>query len=130
MTIQEHINYWLESAEYDMEASESMLRTGYYVWCLFIGHLVLEKTLKALFVKISNNKVPPKIHNLNKLASLCNLELSEDRLNFFEDVNDFNIEGRYAEFKNELYKTATKVYAQENLNKIKEEYLWLRSLLK
>jgi len=28
MTLEEHINYWLESAEYDLKAAESMYQTG------------------------------------------------------------------------------------------------------
>jgi len=31
MTLEEHINYWLESAEYDLKATESMYQTGYFV---------------------------------------------------------------------------------------------------
>ena len=51
MTQEEHINYWLESAWHDYEVSESLFKSGKYDWCLFITHLVLEKTLKAVFVK-------------------------------------------------------------------------------
>lgn len=130
MTEKEHIEYWLESAEYDLEASESMFTTGYYVWSLFIGHLVLEKTLKALFVKHSGNKVPPKIHNLIKLAQLSGIELSENQIDIFEDINSFHIEGRYAEFKNELYKLCTKQFTTDQLNNIKEQFQWLKSLIK
>jgi HEPN domain-containing protein len=130
MNIQEHINYWLESAEYDLNAAESMYQTGYFVWCLFIGHLVLEKTLKAIYVQSSNNKVPPKIHNLLKLSTLSNLDLSAEQIDVFEDVNDFHIEGRYSEFKNELYKVATKQYTYENFGRIKAQYKWLKSQIK
>ena len=113
-----------------MKAAESMYQTGYFVWCLFIGLLVLEKALKAIYVQFSNNKVPPKIHNLVKLASLSNIELNAEQIDIFEDINDFHIEGRYSEFKNELYKTATKEYTKNNLDKIKEQYQWLKSLIK
>ncbi len=81
-------------------------------------------------MQFSNNKVPPKIHNLVKLASLSNIELNSEQIDIYEDINDFYIEGRYAEFKNELYKTATKDYTINNLDKIKEQYKWLKSLIK
>ena len=130
MTIQEHINYWLASAEYDLNAADSLFQAGYNNWCLFLGHLVLEKTLKALFVQTSNNLVPPKIHNLLKLALLSNLELTEKQSKFFADVNRFNIEGRYAEFKQELFNISTKDFTYIYFEKIKEQFQWLKSQLK
>jgi HEPN domain-containing protein len=32
-------------------AMGSMFKSGHYVWALFLGHLVLEKLLKAVYVK-------------------------------------------------------------------------------
>ena len=64
MEIKEHIQYWLDSAENDWAAAENLFASGKYDWCLFIGHLVLEKILKALFVQDNNNQLPPKTHNL------------------------------------------------------------------
>jgi HEPN domain-containing protein len=55
MTKQEHIDYWLKSAEHDLKTAQSLFKSGKYDWCLFIGHLVLEKTLKALFVNANEN---------------------------------------------------------------------------
>ncbi len=70
MTKEEHISYWLESAKHDLDTAESLFKSEKYDWCLFIGHLVLEKVLKAIFVDKNNNKIPPKTHKLIKLASL------------------------------------------------------------
>jgi HEPN domain-containing protein len=130
MTIEEHIAYWLDSADYDLQAANSLLNNGYYVWCLFIGHLVLEKALKVLYVKVNNNKVPPKIHNLLKLAEISNINLTLEQSKFLSDVNRFQIEGRYPEFKTELYKIATKEFAINHINKIEEYYKWFKSLIK
>jgi HEPN domain-containing protein len=49
MNIQEHVNYWLDSANNDLGAAEQLFLSARYDWCLFIGHLVTEKTLKAFF---------------------------------------------------------------------------------
>ena len=70
MDLEKHITYWIESADNDLSASMSLYHSGKYDWCLFIGHLVLEKLLKALFVLNNQNQMPPKTHNLNKLAVL------------------------------------------------------------
>ena len=47
MTVDEQIEYWIKIAEHDLPAAEHLLESGYYVWCLFIGHLILEKNLKS-----------------------------------------------------------------------------------
>ena len=118
MTIKEHISYWLDSAEHDLETSNTLFEAGKYDWSLFIGHLVLEKLLKAIFVKNNNNKMPPKLHNLVRLSELSFIELDENKKVLFDKINDFNIEVRYPEYKNELYKTCTKEFAEENINYI------------
>ena len=68
MTIEETIQYWIDSAENDLKTAESLFDTGHYDWCLFVGHLVLEKILKAHWVKHNRNVIHPKIHNLLILA--------------------------------------------------------------
>lgn len=130
MTKEEHINYWLESAEHDLETSDTLFEANKYDWSLFIGHLVLEKILKAVFVKNNENKIPPKVHNLVRLAELSLIEIDEERKILLDKINDFNIEVRYPEYKNELYKTCTKEFAEENRNHIKELYQWIKSQLK
>jgi len=56
-----------------------MFESGKYDWCLFVGHLALEKLLKALFVDQHENDMPPKIHNLVRLAELSSIGLNEDQ---------------------------------------------------
>ncbi|MFA7418580.1 MAG: HEPN domain-containing protein [Melioribacteraceae bacterium] len=130
MTKQEHIEYWLRSAEHDLETAESLLSNGKYDWALFLGHLVLEKSLKALFVFYNDNKIPPKVHNLVKLAELFGLNLDLDNKEFLDKVNDFNLEVRYPEYKNEFYVVCTKEFAEEYMTRIKEELHWIKSRLK
>lgn len=57
MTIEEQIDHWMKAAELDLPVAEHLFKNGYNVWCLFIGHLVLEKILKAHYVN-----VPEKLH--------------------------------------------------------------------
>ena len=68
MKIKEHIQYWVESAEHDLDSAESLFTAGKYDWSLFIGHLVLEKILKALYVQDNQNRLPPKTHNLEVVS--------------------------------------------------------------
>ena len=130
MKIDEHIKYWLNSADHDLDTAESLFSAGKYAWCLFLGHLVLEKGLKAFYVKDNENRMPPKTHNLVKLAEKTTIPLNAELKLFLDEVNDFNLEVRYPEYKQEFYKTCTKKFAEEYLNKIKEHYKWIKSLLK
>jgi len=75
------IKYWIESSDEDYETMIIMFRNKRYNWSLFIGHLMIEKLLKALYVK-TNNDYPPYIHNLVSLAEKCGLELTDDQ-NYF-----------------------------------------------
>lgn len=127
MTKDEHVAYWLESAKHDLDTAESLLVADKYDWCLFIGHLVLEKVLKAIFVFNKENKIPPKTHNLVKLAELSLVKLTNDQKIFLDEVNDFNLEARYPDYKMEFYNRCTKDYASEYFDKIKEFYKWLKS---
>ena len=130
MKIDEHIKYWLNSADHDLDTAESLFSAGKYDWCLFLGHLVLEKGLKAFYVKDNENRMPPKTHNLVKLAEKTTIPLNAELKLFLDEVNDFNLEVRYPEYKQEFYKICTKKFAEEYLNKIKEHYKWIKSLLK
>jgi len=128
MKVEEHYNFWIESAERDLIVANTLFETGKYDWCLFLGHLVLEKTLKAIFVKTNENQLPPKLHNLNRLAELDGIKLSKEQEIFFNRANDFNLETRYPHYKNEFYKICTFDFTKDNFERIKKEFLWLKSL--
>ncbi len=127
--VKKHIEYWLKTAKHDLEVADTLFETGKYDWCLFVAHLVLEKTFKALFVKVHGNKLPPRIHNLVRLARLCKLELTEEQAIFLDKVNDFNLETRYPDYKFNFYDVCTYEFTKEYFQKIKEYYRWLISLI-
>lgn len=129
MNIQEHIDYWLTSAAHDLDVAEALFQNEKYDWCLFIGHLVIEKTLKAFYVR-NCREIPPKIHNLVRLAEKSKLSLSDGHMAFLADINDFNIETRYPDYKFTFYKTCTCEFAQEQFSEIKEMYKWLLSQMR
>ena len=130
MKIKEHIQYWVESAEHDLDSAESLFTAGKYDWSLFIGHLVLEKILKAIYVQDNQNRLPPKTHNLVKLAENTNVVFSTDQIFFLDQVNDFNLEVRYPEYRREFYKKCTKEFAEPYFVQIKEMFQWIKSHLK
>ncbi len=118
------IRYWVESAEHDYPVMESLFDAGHYAWALFIGHLVVEKLLKAHHVK--HNPAPcPYTHNLLKLAEGAGLDLNEDARNFLIEMNAFNINSRYPDLKHRFYKVATLDFTQDYIIKIREFRQWI-----
>ena len=57
------------------------------------------------------------------------MPLNMDKKVFLDEVNDFNIETRYPEYKQEFYKICTMEYAEEYFEKIKGQYRWIKSLI-
>ena len=67
MNKQESIDFWLTSSEENFRSMNNMFKSREYMWSLFIGHLVIEKLLKAYYVKMVDSNVP-RTHDLLKLA--------------------------------------------------------------
>ncbi len=129
MNKEELIRYWIESSDLDYKAMKNLYSSADYVWSLFLGHLVLEKLLKALAAK-NNFGAVPKIHDLNKLAIAAGLDVEESIKDSFDIISSFNIEARYPDYKKEFYKKCDKEFTSENIIKIKDIRLWLLELLK
>ncbi len=86
--------------------------------------MVVEKLLKAYYVKNIDNDVP-RIHGLLKIAERANLELSEEQKDFLDEVTTFNIKSRYPDYKKRFYKKATREFAEIYINRVKEFKQWL-----
>ena len=97
-----------------------------YAWALFLGHLVIEKLLKALVVKHTNGH-PPFTHNLASLAR--NLELSLEQKNWLEEITTFNLNARYDDVKMEFYKKCTKQFTVDRIANINSLRKWIKKEL-
>jgi len=122
------INYWTTSSDDDYDTMIAMLDKKKYNWALFVGHLMTEKLLKALFVKTIND-YPPLIHNLLSLAEKCNLVLDEDQKLFLATVTAFNINARYDDFKMSFQKKCTPEFTAYWINQLTEKRLWIKGLI-
>jgi len=119
MDVKNQINYWLTSAEHDLDTAQTLFDVHKYDWCLYIAHLVIEKILKALYVK-NNKQIPPKTHKLHILAEQANLKLTTEQTNFLQQINEFNIEARYPDVKFNFYRLCSQDFTTEYFEKIKE----------
>ncbi len=81
-----------------------MLDCRSYVHALFFMHLVLEKLLKAHWVKNNAGNHPPKMNDLIKLCEQTSLKISKEDIQYLRDMNNFQLEGRYPGYKQNLYR--------------------------
>jgi HEPN domain-containing protein len=121
---EEQVSYWLESAKHDLDTAQDLFDKGRYDWCLFIGHLVLEKILKGYYLRAAGN-TPPFTHSLPYLAEKAGLNLSKEQLDLLEKATDFNLETRYPDKKLSFYRICTREFAEPYFNGIKEFYKWM-----
>lgn len=124
MTQSQAVKHWLESAERNVKAADDAYKTNHFDWCLFLWHLIIEKTIKGLIYE--KNKTPYPIHDLLKLIESTGLELSQEKIDWLNEITTFNIEARYDDFKLSFYKKANKKYATLWAARCREIYLWLK----
>jgi len=120
MTKQQHIDYWVNTAEDDWGSVELLFGGKKYLQSLFWAHLVLEKLAKALWIKNNEGNTPPKIHNLITLLKQSNVDLGEETMKFLYNYNAFQLSSRYPDYLSKLYKSCTKQFTETQLEKVKE----------
>lgn len=72
------VKIWLEFAEYDLKSAKWQLEGKIYTSVCYASQQTTEKALKALL--LNNDKIPPKIHSLDRLTSFLkenNIDMSE-----------------------------------------------------
>ncbi len=84
------IEYWITDSDDDYETMIVMFDSKKFSWYLFIGHLMIEKLLKAYYVKVKSD-YPPFIHNLLRLAEKAELSLTDGKKQQFVTITAFNI---------------------------------------
>ena len=129
MTREEIIKFWIKSSDKDFRTMANLFRTEDYSWALFLGHLVIEKLLKAYYVKTVDIN-HPFIHDLLKIAERTDLTLKKEQEDFLDLVTTFNLGARYSDYKMKFYKKCTKKFTEKNIMKIKEFRQWLKNQLK
>ena len=125
------MNFWIESANEDYDTMMYMKTGKKNTWCLFMGQMVIEKLLKALYAK-NNISEPyaPKSHDLMYLAQKVNLTVTETQKLYLNEITRFNLNSRYDDYKREFSRKCTDEYTKEQINKIEEVKQWLEKLLK
>lgn len=124
------VEYWVNSAEYDIKTAEAMAETKRFLYVGFMCHLVIEKMLKAYFVKI-NQTIPPYTHNLQYLAEKSGVfgELPDNYKDFLDTLQPLNIRARYPAARDELFRLLKEERCQNLIDQTKELMQWIKSKL-
>jgi HEPN domain-containing protein len=125
MQRKEIVEFWVSSARHDFVAMEHLFESGDYSWALFVGHLVVEKLLKAWYAETVSIEVPVT-HNLLYLAEKGNLEPTDEQRMQLVLLNTFNISARYPDYKQEFYRKCTREYAEKGITAVKGIVVWLQ----
>jgi HEPN domain-containing protein len=120
--------YWLSSSDSDYEAMMALYQSKKYNWALFLGHIVLEKLIKAYFVKTTEAHAP-YTHDLRLLAKKSGMMMPKDMVLSLDVITGFNINARYDSFKEDFYKKCTPEFSAEWIEKIKVLQLWIKKML-
>jgi HEPN domain-containing protein len=120
-------NHWIETSNDDFATMNKLFKSKTYNWALFVGHISVEKLLKALYVKLHGKHAPP-IHNLYRLAELCELELTDEYSDWLDTITSFNINARYDDYKKEFYNLCTREYTELWIDRIKELRKWTKKM--
>lgn len=126
--VQKTVDYWIESAQYDLETADTLFLSKRYPYALFFGHLAVEKLLKALVVK-ETLKHAPFTHSLTLLASKTSIEFPESIIEQLARLMEFHFEARYPNEKLQFYKKCTEQFTKSNLVQVKEVFEWLNQKL-
>ncbi len=122
------VNYWKDSSNQNYETMKHLLKSKDFSWALFIGHLVIEKLLKALYVK-KIQKHAIFTHDLLRLANKIELVLTEEQEEWLDEISTFNLNARYDNYKQDFQKKCTKEYTTEKIYRVENIRLWLMNQL-
>jgi len=127
MTKEEKVKYWIDLCESDLRVGETLVTNKHNLYAGFMCQQVVEKIIKGYFTKVKDN-APPHIHDLPKLAKLSGLNdlLSEEQKAFLKEVNPFNIEARYPEYKCKIAEYLTDEKTESVFKRTKEFFEWTK----
>ena len=74
--------------------------------------------MKAIWIKDNSAIYPPRTHDLTILYNQIDLDLTNGWYDYLGTINEWNIEGRYPDYKLKIYKRASAEYLKEHTEKL------------
>jgi len=130
--LNEYTEYWLDLADEDVDVAKVLFNGGKYLYVGFMCHQTIEKALKAVISRdLEEGEVPPKIHDLGKLAARSKLieKMTDEQRIFIEYLNPLNIEARYPEYKKRISEMLTLEKSESILKNTEELLCWIKEQL-
>ena len=122
------VKHWIDTSEEDFQTMLNLFDSKSYGWSLFLGHISIEKLLKAYYVS-KNKKHAPFTHNLYRLAELNELELTDQYADWLDKITSFNLNARYDDYKREFNTLCTIDFTKDWIEKIKTTRSWIKQML-
>lgn len=126
MDVDKQVEYWKRSAGEDIVAAQSLLEKGHLRHSLFFAHLAVEKCLKAIITQ-QTEKIPPKIHDLVRLAEMGNVTVSKEQKDLLLEFGVYQLEGRYPDSQQLPLNQA---FVKKELARAREIFEWLIAQLR
>jgi HEPN domain-containing protein len=121
--VERQVEYWLSGSAEDFAAAIS-LADAHPRHALFFAHLALEKILKAHVTRATSD-VPPRIHDLIRLAELARLALTSEQREFLSRFQQYCLAGRYPDQQRSIVREIA-----PELDRAREMLIWLRNQLR
>ena len=122
------VNHWIETSETDFQTMKTLYESKSYSWALFLGHISVEKLLKAVYVN-RFGKHAPFTYNLYRLAEQIEFELSDEHSDWLDEITSFNLNARYDDYKREFYSLCTPDFTKMWIEKIEILREWIKEKL-
>lgn len=129
--------YWVDIAQYDLETARAMMKSGRYLYVVFMCQQSIEKLVKGLYV-VHLDEEPPRSHNILMIFKRIFVNKTDKELTvkkeeygpFFVKLLAYYISERYPSYKEKLSSAINHNEAEEVLRKTEEVFVWLKSLSK
>lgn len=128
MDIQKIKEYWIEEANESLRVTQHLFEKKDYSYSLFFAHLTIEKLLKAIYVN-KKKEHAPYMHNLQRLAELSDIQLTNDKRDALIKITTYNLESRYPDEKRSFRKKCTEEFTKKEIEEVEEIFTWLKSVL-
>jgi HEPN domain-containing protein len=125
VNIQKQIDYWINGAEDDIITANLLIQEKRTLHGLFFCHLVIEKAIKAHFVK-NTKEVAPRSHNLLYLSEKAEIDFDDETLIFIGILMKYQLQGRYPDYNPVI---PDPIRVDEYFNKTKALLQWLKMKL-
>ncbi|MCL6102516.1 MAG: HEPN domain-containing protein [Bacteroidetes bacterium] len=125
LNVQKQIDYWINGDDDDLLTADLLIRGKRVLHGLFFCHLVIEKAIKAHYVKTTGN-VAPRTHNLINLSENAGLIYDNDTQIFLGILMKYQLQGRYPDYNPVL---PDLIRVSEYFDKTKNLLQWLKAKL-